>query len=416
MAKIRARPETATLYFDFFFQGIRCREQTTLPNTPGNRRKMQVVLDRLTNEIKVGSFEYARYFPNSKLATRFADAVTMPTGENSTLMGHTTVVNAPSILIKTPLFRDFAIEWYTQHEIEWRRSYRPTVQGALDQHLIPRFGGLDVGRITKEDILNFRSALGKVPGRKSKDGLSAQRINHVMGVLRRVLDDAADRFHFTSPYQRIKPLKLTRSDVEPFTPAEVQQILQTVRKDFQIYLLVRFSTGMRTGEIDGLKWRYVDFERQLILVRETVVKGEPDTTKTYQSARDIEVSPIVCDALRAQRAATGHLSEYVFCNRDGKPLDHNNFTTRVWYPLLRHLNLRLRRPYQTRHTTATLWLSTGESPEWIARQLGHTTTEMLFRVYSRFRPNMTRKDGAAFERLLSSIYPPPPENDGGPHA
>jgi hypothetical protein len=66
-----------------------------------------------------------------------------------------------------------------------------------------------------------------------------------MGVLR----SAADRFHFTSPYQRIKPLKLTKSDVEPFTPAEVQQILQTVRKDFQTYLLVRFATGMRSGEI-----------------------------------------------------------------------------------------------------------------------------------------------------------------------
>jgi integrase len=272
--------------------------------------------------------------------------------------------------------------------------------------LVPRFGEIDVGRITKEDILNFRSALGKLPGRKSKNGLSAQRINHVMGVLRRVLEDAADRFQFTSPYQRIKPLKLTKSDVEPFTLAEVQQILQTVRKDFQTYLLVRFSTGMRSGEVDGLKWRYVDFERRLILVRETVVNGEPDTTKTYESARDIEVSQVVCDALTAQHAATGHLSEYVFCNRDGKPLDHNNFTTRVWYPLLRHLNLRPRRPYQTRHTTATLWLSSGESPEWIARQLGHTTTEMLFRVYSRFRPNLTRQDGAAFERLLNSILPP----------
>jgi len=306
----------------------------------------------------------------------------------------------------TMCFVDFANQWYAQHEIEWKRSYRKTVRGALDQHLIRRFGAVDVGRVTKEQILDFRSALGKLPGRKGKNTLSAQRSNHVMGVLRRVLEDAADRFGFASSYQRIKPLKLTKSDVEPFSPAEVQQILQTVRKDFQTYLLVRFSTGMRTGEIDGLKWRYVDFDRGLILVRETIVNGEPDTTKTYQSARDIEISPAVCNALRAQHRATAHLSEYVFSNRDGKPLDHNNFTTRVWYPLLRHLNLRPRRPYQTRHTAATLWLSTGESPEWIARQMGHTTTEMLFRVYSRFRPNLTRKDGAAFERLLNSILPP----------
>jgi integrase len=74
-----------------------------------------------------------------------------------------------------------------------------------------------------------------------------------------------------------------------------------------------------------------------------------------------------------------------------------------------------RRPYQTRHTAATLWLAAGESPEWIARQLGHTTTEMLFRVYSRFVPNLTRKDGSAFERLLNSAFAPP-ESEGGQHA
>lgn len=84
----------------------------------------------------------------------------------------------------------------------------------------------------------------------------------------------------------------------------------------------------------------------------------------------------------------------------GGPLYHNNVRRRVWRPLLRHLGLRIRRPYQTRHTAATLWLAAGESPEWIARQMGHTTTEMLFRVYSRYVPNLTRQDGSAFDRLL----------------
>ena len=69
--------------------------------------------------------------------------------------------------------------------------------------------------------------------------------------------------------------------------------------------------------------------------------------------------------------------------------------------LLRHLGLERRRPYQMRHTAATLWLASGEAPEWIARQLGHTTTEMLFRVYSRYVPNLTRRDGSAFERLIT---------------
>ncbi len=92
----------------------------------------------------------------------------------------------------------------------------------------------------------------------------------------------------------------------------------------------------------------------------------------------------------------------LFCNRQGNVLDYKNVNNRVWKPLLRHLGLAVRRPYQTRHTAATLWLGAGENPEWIARQMGHTTTEMLFRVYSRYVPNLTRRDGSAFERLLTS--------------
>ena len=57
------------------------------------------------------------------------------------------------------------------------------------------------------------------------------------------------------------------------------------------------------------------------------------------------------------------------------------------------LGLEARRAYQTRHTAATLWLAAGENPEWIARQLGHSNTEMLFRVYSRYVPDVTRRDG-----------------------
>ena len=100
--------------------------------------------------------------------------------------------------------------------------------------------------------------------------------------------------------------------------------------------------------------------------------------------------------------STRQISPFVFCNREGLPLDYKNINNRVWKPLLRHLGLKVRRPYQCRHTAATLWLGAGENPEWIARQLGHATTEMLFRVYSRYVPNLTRRDGSAFERLLAA--------------
>lgn len=117
------------------------------------------------------------------------------------------------------------------------------------------------------------------------------------------------------------------------------------------------------------------------------------------------MSQPVFEALRRQHQVTGAAGGYVFCNRNGNPFEHNNITKRVWYPMLRHLKLPKRRPYQTRHTAATLWLASGENPEWIARQLGHANTQMLFTVYSRFVPNLTRQDGSAFERMVTGTIP-----------
>ncbi len=128
--------------------------------------------------------------------------------------------------------------------------------------------------------------------------------------------------------------------------------------------------------MEQLKWKYVDFERRLILIRETFVLGEDDETKTEGSMRDIQMSQPVFEALKRQFEATGKLGPYVFCNREGHPIDNKNFSDRVWYPLLRHLDFAKRRPYQMRHTAATLWLASGEAPEWIARQLGHANTQM----------------------------------------
>ena len=78
---------------------------------------------------------------------------------------------------------------------------------------------------------------------------------------------------------------------------------------------------------------------------------------------------------------------------------------RVWAPTLKILGLKHRRAYETRHTAATLWLAAGEDPTWIARQLGHANTMMLFKVYSRYVPNNTRRDGSAFEALVATSKP-----------
>lgn len=402
MASIRARRDNGMLFLDFRYQDVRCREQTALTDTAANRKRLQKVLDRIEADIAAGTFDYRRFFPGSKNAAKFdptpAGAIGSP--QTAPAVGVAVSPTAPSVP-STPPFKDFAETWYAEKEVEWRRSYRTTIRRELDCALIPKFGEKAVGQISKADVLAYRAELGKATAKGKQTKLSAARINKMMNPLRQILNEAADRFDFRTPFDSVKQLKTKRTDVDPFTLAEVKQVLDTVRPDFKHYFTVRFFTGMRTGEIDGLQWKYVDFDSRLILVRETVVGGEEEYTKTDGSQRDIQMSQLVFDALKAQFAATGTLSKFVFCNRLGTPLDHKNVTNRVWYPLLRHLNLKKRRPYQCRHTAATLWLASGEAPEWIARQLGHTTTEMLFRVYSRYVPNLTRRDGSAFERLIT---------------
>ncbi|EMP54258.1 phage integrase family protein, partial [Marinobacter santoriniensis NKSG1] len=173
-------------------------------------------------------------------------------------------------------------------KIQWRKSHIKTVTGTLNNYLIPEFGEKEVGRITRQEILSFRAPLAKVTTRNGKQ-LSASRINRIMTPLRMILGEAANRFDFTSPYHSIKSLKVPRTDVEPFSFEEVRSILSTVRTDFRNYYTVRFFTGMRTGEIDGLQWEFVDFDRQQILVRQALVNGELTYTKNDGSFRTIEI-------------------------------------------------------------------------------------------------------------------------------
>jgi integrase len=381
MASIRCRPETGTLFFDFRFRGERCREQTLLKDTAANRRKMEKALARLEAEITLGTFDYRSWFPNSLLADRFEAMA-----QGADLSG------------AVPSFADFAEEWFDENRVSWKASYAATVRITLDAHLIPHFGRLAVNKIAKADVLKFRARLGKPPKTGGR-ALSNDRINHIMTPLRLMLREAADRYGFADVWQGIKPLKVPRTKVDPFSLEEVQRFLEAVRPDFRDYFIVRFFTGLRTAEIDGLKWRYVDFARRQILVQDTWVEGQEETTKNPNSARHVDMSNVVEEALRRQRRVTG-AEEYVYCNAKGRPLDRRNVRSRIWYPTLDAAGLRRRRPYQTRHTAATLWLAAGENPEWIARQMGHSNTQMLFRVYSRYVPNLTRRDGSAMEQLL----------------
>jgi len=382
MGSIRSRGKL--LFIDFRYRSVRCREQTKLTDTPANRKRLSKILDRIEAEILIGSFSYKDYFPKSKRVAEFEQHEQRISREQS----------------DTPAFKDFSETWWTENEVSWKHSYRITLRASLDKHILPAFGEMPVSHIAKADILAFRANLAKIPRKDGSQGLSPARINTIMVPLRLITNEAADRFDFSPPFEKVKALKIPKTKVDPFTLDEVQTILTHVREDFRSYFTVRFYTGMRTGELHGLKWKYIDFNRREILVRESLVAGEMTDTKTDSSARDIPMSQPVFDALKEQHKRTGS-KEWVFCNGEGKQLQINNVSNRVWRPLLRLLDLPYRRLYQSRHTAATLWLAAGENVLWVSQVLGHADPHVTFQKYAKYAPDLTRRDGSAFEALLA---------------
>lgn len=387
MASIRALP-SGKLYIDFRYLDERFRETTLLEDSPANRKRLEAMARKMEAEMVLGSFSYASYFPKSKSLAR---AQLLEARSGSGNLGR-----------DIPTFAAMTTHWLSEHEVEWREHYRVTITNLIRKHILPDLGEMPLDAITRDVLVAFRN--GRVKYR-SPGGLplSTGSVNRIMSLTKAILTEGCHRYKLSNPWERIKKLKEERTHIDPFTLKEVNMMINDVRSDFRDYLIVRFFTGMRSGEINGLRWKYVDFDRREILVRETFSQGKVEYTKNNSSQREIAMSQPVMDALKRQFQQTGKSGRegYVFSSRTGTPVDAKNFTNRIWAPMLEDLGIPYRRPYQSRHTAATLWLASGESPEWVARQMGHTTTEMLFRVYSRYIPNLTHNDGSAFERLLA---------------
>lgn len=378
------------LFFDFRYKGQRCREYTKLADNAVNRRRAAKLLKVIEAEIVTDRFDYSKYFPSSKSATKF-EAVKEKQRQSEKYF------DAPD----SPLFKEFAETWLAEMKVEWSHSHLVDVEGVLNKYLLPTFGNKRISAINKAQIMQFRSILAKVPGRNSQF-LSPSRINHIMTPLRMILNEAADRYDFTPAWKNIKALKVGRTEVDPFSLDEVELLLKHVDDDYYAYYVTRFFTGMRTGEVDALMWKDVDLENKTITVRQSIVRGRLKGLKTDGSYRVIQLTDRVIEALERHRRSVDEALKFVFTNAQKRHLNYAVVARSIWYPAIEKAGLKRRNPYQTRHTYATLLLSAGESPEWIANQMGHTTTTMLFRVYSRYVPNLTRKDGSAFTQFLSS--------------
>ncbi len=232
MASANAR--SGELFFDFRYRGVRCREYSKLPDTPANRKRMQKVLDHIEQAMATGAFDYATFFPGSRLAAQFAPQAapgTNATAAVATSVGATDGVQPATSA--TPSFHTFIEEWFTTSLPAWRQSHAATVRSTLDCHLIPWFGELPVGAITKADVLRFRADIAHRKGRGGNATLSAKTINRVVQLLRQALAEAGEQYGLTNPVERVKRLKQHRVDIHRFSLGEARQLIATIREDYR---------------------------------------------------------------------------------------------------------------------------------------------------------------------------------------
>lgn len=378
------------IVLQFRYKSQRCREQTQLPDNKANRIRLERLLKRIEAEIVLDTFDYEAYFPKSTMVKRFSEIKRRKEKAQS-------YFDAPD----SPRFQEFADIWLEEMKVEWSYSHLVDVEGILNKYLIPAFGRKKISAIDKAQIMQFRSILAKIPGR-NRQFLSPSRVNHIMTPLRMILNEAAERYDFPSSWKNIRTLKVGRTEVAPFSLAEVERFLDVVDGDYHTYYVTRFFTGMRTGEVDALMWKDIDLANKTLTVSQSIVRGRLKGLKTEGSYRVIQLTDRVVEALTKHQIVADKKLKYVFTNASKRHLNYAVIARSVWYPALNKAGLKLRNPYQTRHTFATLLLAAGESPEWIANQMGHTTTTMLFRVYSRYVPDLTRRDGSAFTAFLNS--------------
>lgn len=137
MANVRVRPETGNLYLDFQWRGVRCREQTLLPDNAQNRKTLESLAKRIKRDITRGTFSYSNYFPDSPRARAFEVA---PQASQGVLKP------APSNPENAILFAQAAEDWFIENQPRWRSTNAATTRSILDHRLLPTFGEVSKAR------------------------------------------------------------------------------------------------------------------------------------------------------------------------------------------------------------------------------------------------------------------------------
>jgi len=293
-----------------------------------------------------------------------------------------------------PTISDYAPISFKLHEKHRKPSTKYDYETSLRLHINPTFGKRKLNSIKPSDIALWQNKL--------LEKLQPRRVRQIRAVLNGIFEDAMrDEIIDKNPISRVKTPKIEKVEITPFTLDELTKIIAIAEDDLKAFVALGFFTGMRSGEIIGLRWEDIDFQRREISIKRTIKMGLISTPKTQSSIRTIDIIDQLYPYLLEQYKVTGDKNSYVFLdNQDTHYYDIKRIRDSRWKKLLKESNLEYRTIYQMRHTFATIMIEHGEDILWVSHMLGHADSSMTLQMYAKYRKRKETKRATFLERIL----------------
>lgn len=378
---VRSR-SAKSVEIDFIFRGQRCRETFSIAPTPANLKKVSQHRATILDAIARNVFDYAVTFPTSKNRFKFAER---------------------------PQSAGLRIDDYLETWIKGKKKQLKASTWAGYNKIVTMLNQTDLGKLLLPELRRTHVR----DWCKSQES-SNKWLANVQSVLRSALQDALDDDLLeTNPlygwkYENAEAVKL-QDDVDPFDAIEREAILSAFSEpQYKNMFEFAFWTGLRTSELVALTWDDIDWIRGEARVNKakTQFADTPETTKTRKGIRDVKLLAPALAALKRQKTITFFLEGgEIF--RDPRTNEAWNGDEAIrrgpWKTGIRKSGVRYRRPYQTRHTYASMMLTAGEPLGWVANQMGHADLSMLARVYGRWIKSATPDVGNKAVAMFSGV-------------
>lgn len=298
-------------------------------------------------------------------------------------------------------FGEWITHWYENYEkIGLSQSTISQYNNMIDNHIIPEIGSIPINELQQKDLQQFYSRL-KTNGRlKDVDHygpeLSDSMVRRAHKLCRMALKQAVkDGIIKNNPSDNCKiPPKKAR-EMSILTPEEMHRLLIQAKHDnyYELFLL-EAATGMRRGEICGLKWDDINLQSGEINIsrQAAVVDGKISicTPKTKSSSRTIIIPPKVAGVLREYKRNV--FSEWVFPSPlDNEKPRHPCSVTKILYKLLDRIGCKRVRFHDLRHTFATNAIASGMDIKTLSSIIGHISTETTVNIYTHLTDQMKQE-------------------------